>query len=847
MGAACHTLAPYGEWASPITSDLVLATSASIVEIGAGAKDVFFTTASAKEDGRTSLTRLQGHEAEDFVPHTIGSVRSLIHNYGGGAFSVRPDGSPVFAYENAAGCGVGAVDPADKRVEILVHPNTTHRYGDFGAHPSLAALTLAIEEEHGARVQNRLVCLDTRTSPHAKVHILHAAHDFYAYPRFSPDASMVAYVTWEHSSMPFWATQLWVAQVTEADGLLSLIDLVQVAGSNANDAYIVAQQPVWVPGTHTLLYTESSRACAAVCEATIDAGRVTQRDSSRSPGDVQPPLWELNISSLVPIAKKHMLHAESIEGMERLVLTDRTSRSRTVLSTHYTQFAQLRIAHDAQQKPFLVAIASAPRTSPELISIALDPLPSADHINVLVRTGALDPALDAYISVPESITFPTTLPEGQEASAHAFLYPPTNPVYQAPAASLPPCRIYVHGGPTSSALPTLDLYVQYWTSRGWCVCAVNYGGSTGYGYAYMSRLHGQWGIVDSQDCIAAAEHLSGKRSPRVHLNVDNFSLTETCNEGVHRMTLSRTGGTRFLGAGAGMAAFFLVYGVLRSAAVPHNLLAAVCAALLCSFVCVQCRVHTESVTVFPNIGVQLDTVRGFSRVQSTFISRNTILDFFMLESIQRWGIVDYAVLATNVPPKRQSLHIVYPNLMPPAPLYIETYRCIYPALFGAQEKKAPLRVDPSSICISGRSSGGYTVLHSLSTFPDTFCAGYSAYGICDLLRLAQHTHKFESHYLTGLLGGTPDTIPHIYHERSPIFQAHNIKTPVLLFQGTQDKVVPPEQGRAIAAKIREHGGVVEYVELPNEGHGFRTLQNQKRALEAEYAFFQARIQQRAVP
>jgi dipeptidyl aminopeptidase/acylaminoacyl peptidase len=121
----------------------------------------------------------------------------------------------------------------------------------------------------------------------------------------------------------------------------------------------------------------------------------------------------------------------------------------------------------------------------------------------VVRRGRSLPVDPAYTSLPEPIVFPT---EGG-LTAHANYYPPANPDFVAPAGELPPLLVIVHGGPTSSHDAKLDLDVQYWTSRGIAVVAVNYGGSTGYGRAYRERLKGQWGVVDTVDAINAARYL----------------------------------------------------------------------------------------------------------------------------------------------------------------------------------------------------------------------------------------------------------------------------------------------------------------------------------------------------
>lgn len=108
-----------------------------------------------------------------------------------------------------------------------------------------------------------------------------------------------------------------------------------------------------------------------------------------------------------------------------------------------------------------------------------------------------------YLSIPEPIEFPT---EGGR-TAHAFYYAPANCDYQSPAGESPPLLVRSHGGPTSAASRDFNLSIQYWTSRGFAFVDVNYGGSTGYGREYRNRLRGQWGIVDVDDCVNAAQHL----------------------------------------------------------------------------------------------------------------------------------------------------------------------------------------------------------------------------------------------------------------------------------------------------------------------------------------------------
>lgn len=143
--------------------------------------------------------------------------------------------------------------------------------------------------------------------------------------------------------------------------------------------------------------------------------------------------------------------------------------------------------------------------------------------------------------------------------------------------------------------------------------------------------------------------------------------------------------------------------------------------------------------------------------------------------------------------------------------------------------------DSGKIAIAGGSAGGYTVLMSLAT-TDVFAAGSSHYGISDLSLLMEHTHKFEAGYLHRLLGTTARSWRKVGEERSPIHLVGGIEAPVILFQGLEDKVVPPEQSRLIADTLKARGQVVELHEFPGEGHGFRQGSTIEQVAERELAF-----------
>jgi dipeptidyl aminopeptidase/acylaminoacyl peptidase len=156
----------------------------------------------------------------------------------------------------------------------------------------------------------------------------------------------------------------------------------------------------------------------------------------------------------------------------------------------------------------VVVVAGSPTAEPgvhrvELGAGAGDP----PHVTTLrpPRDLGLDPG---YLSVPEFVRYPSVDGADEPRNGYALFYPPANPRFRGPADAQPPLLVVIHGGPTGKAVPVLSLGVQYWTSRGFAVVDVDYGGSSGYGRPYRELLRDSWGIVDVADCLAAARTLA---------------------------------------------------------------------------------------------------------------------------------------------------------------------------------------------------------------------------------------------------------------------------------------------------------------------------------------------------
>jgi dipeptidyl aminopeptidase/acylaminoacyl peptidase len=136
--------------------------------------------------------------------------------------------------------------------------------------------------------------------------------------------------------------------------------------------------------------------------------------------------------------------------------------------------------------------------------------------------------------------------------------------------------------------------------------------------------------------------------------------------------------------------------------------------------------------------------------------------------------------------------------------------------------------------IRGSSASGLTALLALTR--GVFAAGASLYGVADLAALATDTHKFESRYLDGLVGPWPEAAE-VYRQRSPIHQAHLLSAPLIIFQGLDDKVVPPSQAEVLVQALREAGIAYAYLTFEGEAHGFRKAETISGVVEAELSFY----------
>jgi dipeptidyl aminopeptidase/acylaminoacyl peptidase len=625
--ASAPAIAPYGSWASPLSAEALSSGRVSFSDLRSVNGRLYWTETVPSAGGISSLFSMGSDAVGSRVSPEGVSVRTRVHEYGGSPYVVVGD---TVYYSQFTDQRLYALKPGGAPAP-LTPPE--YRYADCTVLRTSGApdALLCVREDHTdpAKVRNAIVRVPLPDGGAGDV--LYSDSDFVAYPRLSPDGRRLAFITWNHPNMPWDATELKVAEMTE-HGLKGVVTAVG-GGSES------VLEPQWDPdGTLYFISDRSGYWNLYARRATGGVHAVWPRQA-----EFAGPLWTLGQANYALLGDGRAVLRFGEQGLDRVAVVDLKRGTGRILDlpyVGYSQFTRLDGGH--------VAVIAGSANAPQAI------------VRIDVGSGSAQklrdagPALLAAAAV--SVAKPIEFPSARGRVAHAFYYAPVNPAFKAPAGSLPPLLTFVHGGPTAQASPAYASQIQFWTSRGFAVVDVNYGGSSGYGRAYRQELNGNWGVVDVEDVIAAAGHLG-----------------ET-------------------------------------------------------------------------------------------------------------GLADSARTA-----------------------------------------------------ISGGSAGGYTVLVALST-SDVFRAGADYYGISDMTALARDTHKFESRYLDSLIGPLPQS-KSIYDSRSPLNHLEGFKVPLIVFQGSEDPVVPPNQSALIVEALRARRVPLAYLLYPGESHGFRKPENITSSLRAELSFY----------
>ena len=449
--------APYGSWRSPLGPARVAEAGIRLSEPALGEDGAaWWLERRPRAAGRTTLVR----DGRDVTPPAV-DVRTRVHEYGGGAWLLH--GRTAF-FSNFEDQRLYRLDPGGRPEAIT--PAGACRFADGRATPDGSAIVCVRESHGGGEPVNEVVSVPVEGGEPA---VLASGRDFYAAPRVRPDGGGLAFLAWDHPNMPWDGTELWVGDRRVAGGPEESI--WQPEWSADGELHWVSDRDGWWN-----LYREGVQL-------------------TRERADLGFPQWLLGGATYAFLAGGAIACVRTERAVERLVLLHDGRLMDAGLP--YTAYG---FPHLRSRGARLIFIAGNAERDPALVTWS-----AAEGETVLRRAG--EQALErAFLSVPREIEY-----EGAGGRrAYAFHYPPAHPGFEGPDTERPPLIVHSHGGPTGHSAPALQEEVLFWTTRGIGVVDVNYGGSTGFGRAYRDRLRGAWGIVDVEDCIAAARHLVGE-------------------------------------------------------------------------------------------------------------------------------------------------------------------------------------------------------------------------------------------------------------------------------------------------------------------------------------------------
>jgi len=469
-------IAPYGSWKSPITSDLIVAETITLSEPIFDGDDIYWSELRPSEKGRIVLVRRTPNGmTTDMTPSPF-NARTRVHEYGGGAYLI--DHGAIY-FSNFADQRLYRQDPGSAPRPLT--PAVDLRYAD-GVMDRERHRIVCVREDHTApgEAVNTIVSVKIDGADEGGM-VLASGNNFYSNPRLSPDGKRLAWLTWNHPNMPWDGTELWVGDVDDRGAVIAP---TQIAGGIAESIF----QPEWSPDgiLHFIsdktgwwnLYRWRDGQVEPLCPMNAEFGA---------------PAWAFRTSTYAFESSRRIVCAFEENGRAQLATLDTATLQLERIDLPYTDIASVRAM------PGRALFLAGSPTQP--LSVVLLDL-ATRQIQILKRSSqvSIDPG---YLTTPQAIEFPTE----NGLTAHAFFYPPRNRDFTAPTDEKPPLLVLSHGGPTGSTSTTFNLGYQYWTSHGFAVVDVNYGGSTGYGRAYRMRLNDNWGIVDVNDCANAARYL----------------------------------------------------------------------------------------------------------------------------------------------------------------------------------------------------------------------------------------------------------------------------------------------------------------------------------------------------
>ncbi|MCE2405941.1 MAG: S9 family peptidase [Pseudomonadales bacterium] len=464
--------APYGAWVSPLTVERLISNSpVGFSQLRSSGSDLFWVETRAHEAGRRVIVRYCDDTTRDLTPRGY-SVLSRVHEYGGVAYCVSKD-TVFFINGEDQNIYAQALDSGSD-VSPITSSDANERFAD-PVYDSPGERLICIRERHkdDGEPENELVAVDISNG---EITVLHQGYDFYAHARLSPTNKKIAFLAWDHPNMPWNGTQLYVMMLRPTIGDASI-----VAGGQTESIF----QPEWL--AEDKLVFSSDRSGFYDLYVFSSEGTYPIAADEREYGHA---MWQIGSTQYAALSDTHVLASPD---QEELILVDSFSGMSTPVESGAAAYRDIAKFRDG----FAFLQSSVDEAG---VIQARDTF--TDQTRTIKHSGESPIGRD-HISRPELVTYAGS--NGEDV--YAYFYAPNNPAYSATLNERPPLLVQAHGGPTSSTSSSLNLRIQFYTSRGWAVLDVNYSGSTGYGRAYRDRLLNEWGNRDVQDLAAGVRHL----------------------------------------------------------------------------------------------------------------------------------------------------------------------------------------------------------------------------------------------------------------------------------------------------------------------------------------------------
>jgi dienelactone hydrolase len=492
--------APYGSWKSPITSDLIVAKTTTLSDVRIDGDHVYWLEGRPQEQGRNVVVCAGPDGAVSDVTPAGFNVRTRVHEYGGAAWLVE-GGTCIFSnfadqrlYRQRV--GQPEPEPLTPGPSPFVGPSGGGKGGGWrysdGVLDRQRGRWIGVREDHSVEGEaiNAIVAIDLDHTGASAGHVLTDGHDFFCSARLSPDGNRMLWLAWDHPNMPWNGTTLYLAEIDRSGAPAGAR---AIAGGLDESVF----QPEWSPEGNEIIFVSDRTGWWNLYA--YDVATATTRPLCPMAAEFAMPQWNLGMSTHTFAGARRIICAYAAAGLGKLARLDLTTGTLRPLETEFTEFGSVRADGDR-----VVFRGGAPDQPTSVI--ALDLQSGQQRVlkqatDLLERT---EPRITGYLATVEPVEFPTT----GGKTAFGLFYPPHNPDYVGGADERPPLLVKCHGGPTSSASSTLNLAIQFWTSRGIAVLDVNYGGSTGFGREYRERLKLNWGIVDVDDCVNGAKFLA---------------------------------------------------------------------------------------------------------------------------------------------------------------------------------------------------------------------------------------------------------------------------------------------------------------------------------------------------